>query len=187
MGSRQAGRIVGPGLGQVQRPVDEGVAVPGHVGGKDPDLTVGDLAGRARVLPRHAAGGLALLEKAGLVEHQHGVLLGQALDHLVAPHIAERVGLPAPAAKDGLLPPFSPPCGLSLRGIAFGDGPGSPAASARIQPVKAPRGAEQAVQEQACRDRHPLWREQRPDPSLHLAQRTGPQLQRILDRNTRHA
>ncbi len=135
MRRRQAGRIVGPGLGQVQRPIDEGVAVPGHVGGKDPDLAVGDLAGRARVLARHAAGGLALLEKAGLVQNQHGILVGQALDHVVAHHIAERVGLPATAAEDRLLPPFSPLCGLSLRGIAFGDGPGSPAASARIQPV----------------------------------------------------
>jgi len=76
MRSGQPGRIVGPGLGQVEGPIDEGMAVPGDVGGKDPDLAVGDLAGRARVLARHAAGGLALLEKADLVEHQHGIPLG---------------------------------------------------------------------------------------------------------------
>jgi hypothetical protein len=76
MGSRQPGRIVGPGLGQVERPVDEGMTVPGHVGGEDPDLAVGDLAGRARVLARDTAGGLALLEKAGLIENQHRLPIG---------------------------------------------------------------------------------------------------------------
>ena len=76
MGRQQADRIVGPGLGQVERPVDEGMTVAGHVGGEDPDLAVGDLAGRARVLARDAAGGLALLEKAGLVENQHRIPIG---------------------------------------------------------------------------------------------------------------
>jgi hypothetical protein len=41
------------------------------------------------------------------------------LDHVVAHHVAQRIGLPAAAAKNGLLAPW----------------PGSPAASARIQPV----------------------------------------------------
>ncbi len=165
MGGGQAGRIVGPGLGQIQCPVDEGMAVPGHVGREDPDLAVGDLAGRARVLARDAAGRLALLEKAGLVEHQHGILVGQRLQRVVAHKIAQRIRLPAAAAEDGLLPPGA--------GIAR-----------RLRPHPAglaPLGPEQAVQEQARRDRHPLLGEQGPDPPLHLAQRAGPQLQRILD------
>ena len=158
MGRRQAGRIVGPGLGQVQRPVDEGVAVPGHVGREDPDLAVGDLAGRARVLARDAAGRLALLEEAGLVEHQHGILVGQRLQRVVAHHVAQRVGLPAAAAEDGLLPPGA---GVARR--------------LRPHPARlAPLGAEQAVQEQPRRDRHPLLAEQRPDPPLHLPQRARP-------------
>src|SRR5687768_9606040 len=43
------------------------------IGSKHADLTVGDLARRAGVLPLHASGGSALLEKAGLVDHQHGI------------------------------------------------------------------------------------------------------------------
>jgi hypothetical protein len=171
MGGGPAGRIVSPGLGQIQRPVDEGMAVPGYVGREDPDLAVGDLAGRARVLARDAAGALALLEEAGLVENQHGILVGQRLQRVVAHHIAKRIGLPAAAAEDGLL---APGAGIARRLCPH------PAGLASL-------GAEQAVQEQAGRDCHPLLREQRPDPPLHLTQRAGPQLQRILDPNTRHA
>jgi hypothetical protein len=166
----QAGRIVGPGLGQVQRPVDEGVTVPGDVGGKDADLAVGDLAGRAGVLARHAARRPALLEEAGLVEHQHGITVGQRLQRVVAHQVAERVRLPAAAAEDGLLPPRA--------GIARRLGP-HPAGLAPLRP-------EQAVQEQPRRECHPRLCEQRPDPSLHLPQRACPQLQRILDRDARH-
>jgi hypothetical protein len=147
------------------------VAVPGHVGREDPDLAVGDLAGRARVLPRHAAGRLALLEEAGPVENQHGILVGQALDRVVTHEVAQRIRLPAAAAEDGLL---APGAGVARR--------------LRPHPARlAPLRPEEAVQEQPCRDRYPLLAEQRPDPPLHLAQRRGPQLQRILDRNARHA
>jgi hypothetical protein len=155
MGGGQAGRIVGPDLGQIQCPVDEAMAVPGHVGREDPDLAVGDLAGRARVLARDAAGRLTLLEKAGLVEHQHGILLGQALDRVVTHEVAERVGLPAAAAEDGLLPPGA--------GVARRLRP-HPAGLASL-------GPEEAVQEQPRRESHPLLAEQGPDPPLHLAQR----------------
>src|SRR5918993_5176389 len=81
------------------------MAVPGHVGGEAPDLAVGDLAGRARVLARDAAGALALLEEAGLVEDQHGVRVGQRLQRVVAHEVAQRVRPPAAAAEDGLLAP----------------------------------------------------------------------------------
>jgi hypothetical protein len=64
------------------------------IGRKHADLAVGDLAGRARVLACHAAGGLALLQEAGLVHHQHGLRLGQGLDHVVAHQIAKRIRVP---------------------------------------------------------------------------------------------
>jgi len=35
----------------------------------------------------HAARGFALLQKAGLVDHQHGIVVGQMLDHIVAHHV----------------------------------------------------------------------------------------------------
>jgi hypothetical protein len=146
------------------------MAVPGHVGGEDPDLAVGDLAGRAGVLTRDAAGALALLEKAGLVDDQHGIPVGQALDRVLAHQVAERVGLPAAAAEDGLLAPGT--------GIAR-----------RLRPHPAglaPFGPEQTIQEQPRRDRNPLLAEQRPDPFLCIPQRGGPELQRILDRDAHH-
>lgn len=49
--------------------------------------------------------GQALLEKAGLVDDQHGILVGQALDRVLAYKVAGCVGLPAAAAQDSLLPP----------------------------------------------------------------------------------
>ena len=50
------GGVVRPGLRQIQRPVDEGVAVARHIGGEHADLAIGDLAGRARVLTADTAG-----------------------------------------------------------------------------------------------------------------------------------
>src|SRR5215212_5083142 len=38
MSARHAGRVAGPGLGQVEGAVDEGVPPVGHIGGKPPDL-----------------------------------------------------------------------------------------------------------------------------------------------------
>ncbi len=110
------------------------------MGREDADLAVGDLAGRARVLTCDPAGGLALLQETGLVEDQHRVPLGQALDRVVAHEVAERVRLPAAAAENRLLAPGA--------GIAR-----------RFRPHPAgltPLGAEQAVQKQPRRNRHPL-------------------------------
>ena len=76
---RPARRILGPGLGQIKGPIDKGVPFVRDIGREYADLAVGDLAPtgsspvaegpRAGVLPRHAAGGLALLQKTGLVNH----------------------------------------------------------------------------------------------------------------------
>src|SRR6185437_16070600 len=46
----QASGFVRPFLWQVERPVDEGMAMPRHVGGEHSDLAIGDLARRASVL-----------------------------------------------------------------------------------------------------------------------------------------
>jgi hypothetical protein len=130
----------------VERPVDEGVAVAGHAGREDADLAVGDLARRAGVLAGDAARRPALLEEAGLVDDEDRVRLGERLDRVVAHQVAERVGLPAAAAEDGLLPPGA--------GIARRLGP-HPAGLAPLRP-------EQPVEEQPRRGRDPLLREQRP-------------------------
>src|ERR1019366_8936140 len=59
------------------------------------------------------------LEKAGLVDHKHRIVMRQMLDDIVADDIAQAIGIPIPATQDRLLPPRT----------------GLPAASARIQPV----------------------------------------------------
>src|SRR5450756_972122 len=78
-----------------------------NVGSEDADLAVCDLARRTRILPRHSAGGLALLEKAGLVDHQHRIVIGQMLDDIVAYDVAQAIGIPIPATQDRLLPPWA--------------------------------------------------------------------------------
>ena len=47
--------IVRPCLRQINRPVDEGMAVTRHIGREHADLAIGDLASRARILARNAA------------------------------------------------------------------------------------------------------------------------------------
>jgi len=51
----QTRRIIGPAFRQIERPINEGMAVTRYIGGEYADLTVRDLTGRTRVLPRHAA------------------------------------------------------------------------------------------------------------------------------------
>src|SRR6478735_5496049 len=91
---------------QIQRPIDEGMAVTRHVGSKNTDLTVRNFARRTSILPRYSARCLALLEKAGLIDHQHRVLVGKMLSDIVAHHIAQSIGIPPVTAQNRLLPPW---------------------------------------------------------------------------------
>ena len=94
MGRGHAGPVIRPGLGEIQRPVDEGMAMARDVGGKHADLAVRDLARRAGVLSPDPARRPTLLEKAGLIDHQHCIRIGKGRDHVIAHHIAKRIGLP---------------------------------------------------------------------------------------------
>jgi hypothetical protein len=162
--------MVRPGFWQIQRPVDEGVSVPRHIGGEHPDLAIGDLACRAGVLPADATGRAALLEETGLVDDQHRIISRQVLDDIVPHDVAQRIRVPSATAQNGLLAP-RPRITSRLRAHPSG-------LAALI--------AQHAVQEQTRRRCDPRLREQRPDPRLHIPQRRGPQLQRRLDRSTRH-
>src|SRR5438034_2888367 len=111
----QASRIVGPALRQIARQIDEGIAVTLHVGSKNTDLTVRNFARRTSILPRYSARCLALLEKAGLIDHQHRVLVGKMLSDIVAHHIAQSIGIPpvtAPAAAMAQDRPPPPPASI---------------------------------------------------------------------------
>src|SRR3954470_10802335 len=79
------------------------MTMPRDIGCEYADLAVGDLARGAGVLPPDTAGSLALLQKTGLVNHQHRVLVRQVLDHIPADNVAARVGAPAAPPQDRLL------------------------------------------------------------------------------------
>jgi hypothetical protein len=154
MGRRHTSRVVRPVLGQVERAVNEGVPVLRYEGCEHADLAVRDLARRARVLPPDTAGRLALLEEAGLVDHQHRVLGRKMLDDVLAHDVAQRISIPAPTAKNGLLPPRTR--------IPRRLGP-HPSRLAPLSP-------QQPVQEQTGRCRDTRLGEQGADARLGLAQ-----------------
>src|SRR5258707_219157 len=158
--------IVGPFLWKIQRAIDERMAMTGNVGREDADLAVRILACRAGVWPRHTARRVALLEKAGLVDDEDGIVICQMLDDIVAHDIAQGIGIPIPATKDSLLPPWT-----------------------RIASCLRPHPAglallitEQTFQKQACVPRNPFLPEQWTYPLLKLLKRRSPQRKRLFNR-----
>src|SRR5712692_132298 len=142
----QAIWIGGPFLRKIQRAVDERMTTARNVGSEDSDLAVRNLACRTRVLPRHSARRFALFEKAGLVDHQHCIVIRQMLDDIVAHDIAQGISVPIPTPQNCLLPPWA-------------------RIASRLRPL--PTGlarliSEQTFQEQARIRRHTLLREQPP-------------------------
>jgi len=55
------------------------------------DLVVRDLTRRPRVLTSDAAGGVALLEKPGLIQNKNRILIGQGLQRIFTHDVAQRV------------------------------------------------------------------------------------------------
>src|SRR5258705_13433398 len=159
-------RVGGPFLRKIQRAVDERMTMARNVGSEDSDLADRNLACRTRVLPRHSARRFALFEKAGLVDHQHCIVIRQMLDDIVAHDIAQGISVPIPTPQNCLLPPWA-------------------RIASRLRPL--PTGlalliSEQTFQEQARIRRHTLLREQRTYPFLDLSKRRRPQRKRPLNR-----
>src|ERR1019366_5127997 len=148
----QATWIVGPFLRKIQRAIDERMTVARHVGSEDADLAVRDLTRGTSVLPRHAARRLALLQKAGLVDHEDRIVIRQMLDHIIADDIAQGISIPIHATQDRLLPPRT---GIASRLRAH------PTGFALLI-------SEQTFQEQACIRRNTILIEQRTYPLLDL-------------------
>ena len=73
------------------------MTVARNIGSEDPDLAVRDLACRTSVLPRHSARRLALLEKTGLVDYEHHIVIRQMFNDIIAYDIAQ--GISAPSAE----------------------------------------------------------------------------------------
>src|SRR5260370_13469170 len=130
------------------------------------DLAVRDLARGTSVVPRHSARRLALLEKAGLVDHEERIVIRQMLDDIIAYDIAQGISLPTHATQDRLLPPWA---GIASRLRAH------PTGLALLI-------SEQAFQEQTCIRRNTLLPEQRTYPLLDLPKRRRPQRKRLLNR-----
>src|SRR3981081_1479562 len=158
--------IVGPFLRKIQRTIDERITVARNVGSEDADLAVRNLPCPTSVLPCHAARRLALLEKAGLVDHQHRIVIRQMLDDIVAYDIAQAIRIPIPATQARLLPPRA--------GIA---------SCLRAHPTGfALLISEQTFQEQAGIRRNTLLPEQRTYPFLDITKRRRPQRKRLFNR-----
>lgn len=86
-------RALGPRARDVQGTVDGGVSAGGGVYEVDGDPGVLDAAGRAGAPALNANGRGALLQAAGLVDHEHGVGVVQVLDHVGAYVVTDRVGV----------------------------------------------------------------------------------------------
>jgi hypothetical protein len=84
----QARGFVRPFLWQVERPIDEGMTMPRHIGGEHSDLAIGDLARRAGVLTCDPARGLALFQKAGLIDDQDRVLIAKRFQCVLTHNVA---------------------------------------------------------------------------------------------------
>src|ERR1700738_628253 len=100
-------RIIRPGFGKIQSPIDEGMAMARNVSCKHTDLAVGDLACRSRILACHTAGRLALLQEASLINNQHRIVVGEMLDNIIAHDVAKLIRLPPAPPKDRLLTPWA--------------------------------------------------------------------------------
>src|SRR5258707_8647541 len=155
----QAIWIVAPFLRKIQRTVDERMTVARNVGSEDPDLAVRDLACGASVLPRHSARRFALLEKAGLVDHEDRIVIRQMLDDIIAYDIAQGIRIPIHAAQDRLLTPWA--------GIASRLGAHPTGLALLI--------SEKAFQEQACIRRNTLLPEQLPPEATPPTTQASPQ------------
>src|SRR3981081_4085793 len=162
----QAIWIVGPFLRKIQRTIDERMTVARNVGSEDPDLAVRDLAGGTSILPRHSARRPAPLDQAGLVDHEHRIVIRQMLDDIITYDIAQGIGIPIHPTQDRLLPPWA--------GIASRFRP-HPARLASLP-------SEQTFQEQTWIRRNPLLPEQRTYPLLDLPKRRRPQRKRLFNR-----
>src|SRR5258707_7728737 len=69
--------IVGPFLWKIQPAIDERMAMTGNVGREDAELAGRNLAWRTGVLPPPTARPVPLLEKAGLVHDEGGIVICQ--------------------------------------------------------------------------------------------------------------
>jgi hypothetical protein len=93
-GRPQAVRIIDPGPGQVQLPVDHGMPGAAGIHQADGDLGVLDPPSSAGVLALHPNRGYPLLEIPGLIHHQDRLGVTDVLDQQGAHVVADRILVP---------------------------------------------------------------------------------------------
>lgn len=93
-GSIAPGAVLGPGLGQVQLPVQERPTRRRGAGQEHPDLRVLDPTRRSGVLAGHPGRPVALLHKPGLVHDQDPATVAEMRDNVGAQVIAHQIRVP---------------------------------------------------------------------------------------------
>jgi site-specific DNA recombinase len=96
--------VPGPGLRQVQLPVDQRVPEPGGIRQEHPDLAVLRPPRGPGILPLDSRRPGALLQEPSVIGDQHPVRLAQLLHHEGADVIADPVHIPVRAAQQPLHP-----------------------------------------------------------------------------------
>lgn len=94
--------VFGPGLGQIELAVDQGVPACGGVGGEGTDLAVLGPARGSGILPLHPGRGGALLDEAGVIDDQLTLRCAELLCCIGLQVIAETVGVPAAVGQQVL-------------------------------------------------------------------------------------
>jgi len=141
-----------------------------NIGGEDPNLAIGDLARRAGLLAADAAGSIALFQKAGFIEHQHRIRIGQRFQRIGADDVTQGISISRDPTEDRLLPP-----GTLVAGSFC------PHPSGLLTFVY-----QQAIESQPGRRRNPFLREQHPHPRHYIPKRRAPQIKPFLNRQSRH-
>jgi hypothetical protein len=95
-------RVIGPGLRQVDPPVDQRPAARRGAGQEHADLGVLDPPGRAAVLALHARRAGALLQEPGLITNQHPSRVTEPGGHEPANIITDRISIPGRGAQQPL-------------------------------------------------------------------------------------
>jgi hypothetical protein len=94
--------IIGPGLRQVDAPVDQRVTVAAREGQEHADLGILDPPGGAGVLALHPDGVHALLQIAGLVDDQDPVWVTELVDDDLPQIVSHGVGIPLRPVQQAL-------------------------------------------------------------------------------------
>ncbi len=91
--------ILSPAQGKIQFPIQQRVAFDAGVGEKDPDLTVLNLARRPTLLLCDTCRFFPSFGKAGLVDHQDGLWIKEALQNGGAQVVAHQIRVPGRAVE----------------------------------------------------------------------------------------